>query len=460
MSTYEKFLRSHRIVLPTGILDGWIGVANGKIAALGSGDPLESSSTLVDDLSDYVILPGIIDTHVHIRYPGHPEREDFITGSAAAAAGGVTTILEMPISVPPTWNVDLFEKRINMARGRSYVDIGFYAAGGYQAISHIEALAEAGAVGYKIFLHRPQKGREHEFEGLWAVETGQIYQAFETIAKTGLKACVHAEDDELLHYRQTQLEEQARIDPMAHVDGHPVLAETLSIQRALMIAERTGTRLSICHLSSGSGANLVRQAKARGLSVTAETCPHYLVRVDTDMLEYGAYAKINPPLRSRNEQDRLWEAVTDGTIDFIGSDHAPYTLEEKERGRNSIWDAPAGCPGLETSLPLLLSFVIQGRLTWTALAQLMAMRASQEFGLRSKGSIEIGKDADFAVVEMKPRTLSADTMQTKSRQTARLYDGQTVAGYVVKTYVRGALVFEQGTIVGQASHGQIVGMRR
>lgn len=460
MSAYELILRSRTIVLPNGILDGWIGIANGKIVALGAGEPSGLGASKIEDLSHYVILPGIIDTHVHIRYPGHPEREDFVTGSAAAAAGGVTTILEMPISVPPTWNVDLFQQRVDMAQGCTHVDMGFYAAGGYQAAPHIAELAEAGAVGYKIFLHRPQKGREHEFEGLWAVETGHIYQIFEAIAKTGLKACVHAEDDELLHYAQAQLEVQQRTDPMAHVDGHPILAETLSIQRAIMIAENTDTRLSICHLSSGTGADLVRQAKARGVAVTAETCPHYLVRVDTDMNEYGAYAKINPPLRSRQEQSLLWDAVKDGTIDFIGSDHAPYTREEKERGGNSIWAAPAGCPGLETSLPLLLEAVTTGVLSWVDLSRLMATKASKEFGLTTKGSIELGKDADFAVVGLEERLLSAPHMLTKSRDTAMLYNGQTVAGYVAKTYVRGNLVFDQREVVGDTSYGEIIRSKR
>lgn len=460
MPSYETILRSRTIVLPDGPIDGWIGINDGVIVALGHGDPHGRDADHVEDLSDDVILPGVIDTHVHIRYPGYPEREDFVTGSAAAAAGGVTTILEMPISVPPTWNVDLFEKRLNMAQGRTQVDIGFYAAGGYQAVPHIGALAEAGAVGYKIFLHRPQKGREHEFEGLWAVETGHIVQAFAAIAQTGLKACVHAEDDELLHDAQERLEQQHRTDPLAHVEGHPLLAETLSVQRALMIAKQTGARLSICHLSSGTGAELVRRAKADGVAVTAETCPHYLTRVDADMNEYGAYAKINPPLRSPAEQALLWAAIQDGTVDFIGSDHAPYTREEKERGRKSIWAAPAGCPGLETTLPLLLEAITSGRLAWVDLARLTASRAADEFGLASKGRIALGRDADFAVVEMQGTTIQATTMHTKSRETALIYDGQPVVGQVSQTYVRGTLVYEHGRVLGNAEHGRILRPKR
>lgn len=454
--SFETVVRSRTIVTPTGTVDGWIGIDDGKIVAIGMGDPAVGGHTKLLDWSHRVTMPGMVDSHVHIRYPGHPDREDFETGTRAAAAGGVTTVLEMPISLPPSWNADLLQQRMSLARGKVWVDVGFYGAGGTASIPHIEAMAEAGAVGYKIFMHRPQAGREAEFEGLWATDTGDLYEVFRAIGRTGLMACVHAEDDELVSYAQSRLEQGGRGDPRAHAEAHPVLAETLAIDRALSIASQTDARLSICHVSSGSGADRIRQAKRGGLRATGETCPHYLFRTEDDMDRYGAYAKINPPLRTHSEQKGLWDAVRDGTIDFIGSDHAPYTLEEKERGRSVIWNAPSGCPGLETTLPLLLKQVAAGNMSWTRLAQLISERAAVSFGLSSKGAIVLGRDADLVGLEMTPTEISHHQMHTKVPDTAALYEGESVPGQVAATMVRGTVVYHQGQFLVDGTHGRIV----
>lgn len=453
---WDVVVRSRNIVTTGGVVDGWIGISDGKIRGLGVGDPAIGGASKVVDAEDNVVLPGLIDTHVHIRFPGHPEREDFLTGTRAAAAGGVTTVLEMPISMPPSWNAELLQARMNMARGQLIVDMGFYAAGGTAAIPHIASLAEAGAVGYKIFMHRPQTGREAEFEGLWATSTGDLYRLMTEISDTKLKACVHAEDDELVTDFQNQLVKSGRVDPIAHAEAHPVLAEVLAIDRAVTIAAQTGTRLQICHVSSGSGADRIRMAKMQGICITGETCPHYLVRVEDDMRTYGPYAKINPPLRNVNEQAGLWQAVVDGTIDYIGSDHAPYSTEEKERGAAIIWDAPSGCPGLETTLPLLLSAVDTRRLSWVQLADLVSTRASREFGLKDKGAIALGKDADLVAVNMTPGVIRREEMYTKVPDTARIYDGQPVVGRVDWTMVRGTQVYNRGRFLVSGDHGRVV----
>lgn len=457
---WETVVRSRRIVTPTGVVDGWIAIQGGTIAGVGFSDPPLGGSVRVVDAEDAVVLPGLVDSHVHIRYPGHPDREDFVSGTRAAAAGGVTTILEMPISEPPSWNADLLMERMAFAQGQMLVDVGFYGAGGAAAVPYIGAMAEAGAVGYKIFMHRPQAGREAEFEGLWATNTGDLYRLMKAIAGTGLQACVHAEDDELVAYAQTELEQAGRVDPLAHAEAHPVLAEVLAIDRALTIATKTGTRLEICHVSSGSGAARIREAKSRGVAVAGETCPHYLYRVEEDMARYGPYAKINPPLRNAAEQAGLWQSLLDGTIDYIGSDHAPYTVEEKERGQSVIWLAPSGCPGLETTLRLMLMAVDSGVLSWPQLADLLSMRAAHTFGLVQKGSIVPGKDADLVAVKMVEGRISRHDMHTKVPDTARIYDGQAVPGAVQWTMVRGKVVYDEGQFLVDGSHGEVVKPQR
>ncbi|MCL8208324.1 MAG: allantoinase AllB [Actinomycetia bacterium] len=451
----ELLVRSDRIVLTDDVLDGWLLVRNGTIVAIGSGEGPGGYGGEVLDARGRVVLPGAIDTHVHVRYPGHAEREDFVTGTRAAAAGGVTTILEMPISVPPVYDVDILERRLEAARRDSLVDFAFYGAGGHQALDHIQALSDAGVVGYKIFMHRPQAGREAEFEGLWSANSAHLYQVFEAVARAGRVACLHAEDDEILALAERRLRQEGRHDARAHLEAHPVLAEALAIDLVVRLSEATGARVSICHLSSGTGADIVAAAKARGVPITAETCPHYLFRTEEAMERLGPYAKINPPLRSAEEQERLWRRVQDGTVDFVGSDHAPYTPEEKEPGWESIWRAPAGCPGLETLLPLMAQATVTGGLSFQDVARLTATRAAGVFGLAPrKGRIAVGADADLAVLAPEPWTVSAAAMHTKHPQTARLFEGERLDYRVDTTVVRGHIVYRRGEIVGRPGDGR------
>ncbi|MBO0781958.1 MAG: allantoinase AllB [Ktedonobacteraceae bacterium] len=450
----QHAIRSERIVTEQGCFDGIVVVDNGKIT--GFYQPGQAEITI--DARGKVVLPGVIDTHTHIRFPGHPEREDFSTGSAAAAAGGITTILEMPISTPGVRTAAIVRDRMQAARDASIIDVAFYAGGGHGAREQFQAMADAGVVAFKIFLHRPQSGREHEFEGLYTIDDGALLDDLRLLKQTQRVICFHAECDPILEFERKRLESQGRTDYGSHSEAHPVIAEVEAVSRVILFAQETGATVSIKHVTSAPAAQLIKEAKLRGVHIYAETCPHYLFFSNNDLKRYGPYAKINPPLRSTGERDALWEYVLDGTIDYIGTDHAPFTREEKERGRENIFLAPSGIPGFETELPLLLTAVHDGRLSIEQLARLTATNQARIFGIADrKGSIAVGKDADLVIIDPdKAWQLDHKTMVTKSKDIALIYDGIQVYGSVQTTIARGQIVFEHGIVKGQPGRGEVV----
>ena len=445
---YDLVVRSDRILVGEEFLRGWIAVKGGVVAALGESEPPEAVRAI--DAREDLVLPGMIDSHMHIRYPGHPERETWETGSGAAAAGGVTTLIEMPISVPPVHSGEILRARIAAVEGRSAVDYAFYAGGGFEALDAFQEQRDAGAVAYKIFMHRPQAGREHEFTGLYTTEDGDLLASFRRLAEIGLPVCLHAETDSILEIERERLVASGRRDAAAHAESHPVVAETTAIARVILIAAQTGARVSICHLSSGAGLHLLREARRAGVDIHVETCPHYLVFTEDDFARIGPEAKINPPLRTRADNEALWEGLRDGTIDFVGSDHAPFAPEEKERGRSDIWHAPSGAPGIEMTFPILAKGVAEGRIDWRGFARLTSAGAAGFFGLPSKGGLVPGRDADLIVVDDRtPQTISVDRLHTKSRGTAQLFEGFEYPSTLRMTVLRGEVVYAEGEVRGK-----------
>ncbi|MHB1627364.1 MAG: allantoinase AllB [Bacilli bacterium] len=453
----DLLIRSDCIVTENGYVDGFIGIDKGKIVGLyESAEPIQADRVI--DAKGRVVLPGVIDTHTHIRFPGHPEREDFTTGTMAAAAGGITTLFEMPISTPGVRTAEIVRERMNAAERTCVVDIAFYAGGGHSAHGQYQPMADAGVIGYKVFLHRPQAGREHEFEGLFTIDDGHLYEDLTSLRHTGRLVCFHAENDEILEVSRQRLQSEGRTDYHAHAESHPVIAEVEAVSRVILFSEYTDTPVGIVHVTSPHSARLIREAKRRGVPVYAETCPHYLFFSNEQLIEFGPYAKINPPLRSKEERDGLWEFLLDGTIDYIGTDQAPFTKEEKDRGLDNIFLAPSGIPGFEAGLPLLLTAVADGQLDFLQLAKLTAQNQASIFGIdHLKGSIAVGKDADVVIVD--PRRewrLDHNTMLTKAKGIAQIYDGVSVRGKVTCTVVRGTVVYEDGHIKVEPGFGQVV----
>ncbi|HEY4388633.1 MAG TPA: allantoinase AllB [Ktedonobacteraceae bacterium] len=450
-------IRSDRIITENGSFDGVVGIQDGKIVGLFQPETAIVAEQRIDARGK-VVLPGVIDSHTHIRFPGHPEREDFITGTAAAAAGGMTTIFEMPISTPGVRTAAIVRDRMKAAEETALIDIAFYAGGGHEARAEFLPMAAAGVIGFKIFLHRPQSGREHEFEGLYTIDDGALLSDLHELKKTQRLICFHAECDPILEFERKKLESEGRTDYLSHSLAHPVIAEVEAISRVILFAEEVGVPVSIKHVTAPRAAQLIKEAKQRGVQIYAETCPHYLYFDEGDLQRVGPYAKINPPLRSAADKQGLWEYVLDGTIDYIGTDHAPFTREEKELGRENIFLAPSGIPGFETELPLLLTAVSENRLSFERLAQITATNQARIFGISAtKGSIAAGKDADLVIVDPDIAwELHHSSMITKSKDIALIYDGVKVQGKVQATLVRGQIVFENGQVKGRPGFGKVV----
>ena len=451
----DRAINDARVVTPGGIVSGSVGIAGGRIIAITT-EPFQGIDAI--DADGRVLLPGLVETHAHFWDPGATTREDWSHGTAAAAAGGITTVIEMPLSIPPTVDADAYRLKREKARQGAHVDYhlwgGVIPAESTEITRRMEELKALGVVAYKVFMCRAAA----EFP---ACADGDLYHALRQGARLGQVMGIHAENDDLIHGLETQLQAAGRNDPMAYAESRPPYAEAEAIARVISMARETGADIYIVHMSLGEGAALIKAAKQRGQTVYVETCPQYLALDDAALRKQGPWAKCAPPLRPRANADRMWEYVLDGTIDTIGSDHAPFTPEEKEAGVDIIWRAPNGLTGIQTMLPLLLDEGIRRRgLSWTRLAEISATNAARIFRLAPrKGSIAVGADADLVLVDPDAEwTIHGADLLHKNKWTP--YEGRRVRGRVDMTMVRGTVVFEGGKVQTDAGFGQFVDAQR
>jgi dihydropyrimidinase/allantoinase len=440
----DRLLTGVRAITPDGEVTGSIAIDEGRIAAIiPAGEGLPEARDVVD-AGGALALPGLIDTHTHARDPSVDAREDFESATAAAAAGGITTILEMPISTPAVSSSIVLRQRAAVIAPKAHVDFGLYGGAGADNVDDIEGLAAGGAVGYKTFRTPMPAGREREFSGLVATDAADAFAAFRVVARTGLVAAVHAEDAQLLIARELQLRSGGIRGPRTHARWRLPVVEESSVAQTLELARAAGVRIQIAHASTAHAVSLVSRARADGVAATVETCPHYLFLDDTALDRHGPFAKINPPLRSAETVEALWERVRAGEVDVIGSDHSPFLVEEKAPFADDIWRALPGTPGLEAMLPLLLTAVAEERIRLEQLVALAAGNAARIFGLAAKGRLAVGADADLALVEIGgPWRIDTTAWLTRAREAARVWHGREVRGRVVATYLRGQRVWDR-----------------
>jgi allantoinase len=459
MATADLVIVSDRIVRPDRIGPGAIAIREGRILAVTDG-AFAGPTREVLDATGSVVLPGLIDPHVHMRDPGLTDAEDWLTGTRAAAAGGVTTVLDHPNTIPPASTVEGFTTKREIAASRAVVDFGLHAGAGEGNLDQLEGLAAAGATAFKTYLW-PHTAAN--FTGCCTGNDGVLHDLFVASARTGLPHNVHAESHPLIEHFTQHLLALGRRLPVHHEAMRPIVTEVEAFARAMVLAGAAGARLNLVHASSGSAVDLVRVFRETGLvRVTVETCPHYLVLTCDRLEEVGPYAKVMPPLRAEEERARLWELLVAGEIDTIGSDHAPHPIAAIEAGWQDITLAPGGSPGIELLLPVLLTHVHAGRLDLPALARLTAENVARLYGLYpQKGVITVGADADLVVVDPHLRRIVGRyPLYTKDPRTCRMFDGMETIGAPVTTILRGRVVMRDGAVVGVPGGGRFVTPRQ
>jgi dihydropyrimidinase/allantoinase len=453
---YDLVIAGGQAVTGRGVFPATVAVRDGRIAGVLAPDERPAARDRVEARGLH-LLPGIIDTHVHTRHPGHPGREDMVSGTSAAAAGGITTILEMPISKMPVHSGATLEARASVMQPGALVDFGLYGGAGQENIADVASQAAAGAVAFKTFLQPPPPARVDEFTGLWCTDPAALRDLVAAVARTGLRHGFHCEHGPLLAALQQRLEAAGRGDGLAHAESRPPVVEDAAVAHVLALGAEVGAKIHVVHLSSPRSARLVVDARARGQEVSVESCPHYLLLTEETLLRYKGFGKCNPPLRRREDVEALFSHLLAGDIDVLGSDHSPFLAEEKAQGDTNVFAAPPGLGGLEVLLPLMMTAAVEGRLTLPQLVGLLSERAASLFRLPGKGRLEALADADLTLVDLGADwTYDHRQARTLSKQSMKVYDGLRLRGRVVSTYVRGVRVFHEGEIMGIPGHGRFV----
>jgi allantoinase len=446
MPTYDLLLRGGTVVFEDGARLADLAIAGGRIVAAAPDLPGDARELL--DARGLHIFPGVIDAHLHFNEPGRAEWEGFATGTRALAAGGTTLFFDMPLNAhPPTVSAAAFAAKLAAAQASALVDFALWGGIIPGNLDALEELASRGVIGYKAFMS--QSG----IEDFPACDDLTLYEGMARAARLGRPVAVHAESDAITARMAARAVAEGRVSARDYLASRPVIAELEAIARAIFLARETGCRLHIAHVSTGRGVALVAEARARGVDVTCETCPHYLVLTDEDAERMGALAKCAPPLRSRADQDDLWRCVMSGDVTLIASDHSPAPPEMKQGGDFfHIWGGISGCQHL-FGLLLDAGHFTRG-LPLPRIAALLSGSPARRFAVSNKGRIVPGYDADLALVDLAGTTaITAEALHYRHRHTP--YAGRTLRGRVVRTLVRGQTVFAQGEFA-QAPVGQLV----
>ncbi|MGB0921786.1 MAG: dihydroorotase [Alphaproteobacteria bacterium] len=429
--TFDLILKGGTVATPSGIGEIDVGVRAGKIAAIADLDAAQADE--VYDAKGLHVLPGVIDTQVHFREPGLEHKEDLESGGRAAVAGGVTAVFEMPNTNPSTTTVEALADKVARGRNRMPCDFAFFAGATAENVTELPKLERLeGVCGVKLFM---------------GSSTGTLLVADDDTVREVMRngrrrMSIHAEDEDRLIEREPITRSGNVAD---HSNWRDVETAAKATRRVLKLAREVGRRVHVLHVTTADEVPLL--AAAKDVS-TMEVTPQHLTLSAPDCYErLGSYAQMNPPIREAHHQAALWQAVRDGVVDVIGSDHAPHTKEEKARDYPG---SPSGMPGVQTLVPLMLTHVAEGRLTLERFVDLTAHGANRIFGIAGKGRLAIGYDADFTVVDLKAkRTITTDWIESRCGWTP--FEGFEAKGWPMATIVRGHFAMRDGEITDQAA---------
>ena len=448
--TVDFLVTNATVVTPDGrIPDAGVAVENGTIVAIGRSEKLPRAET-VHDADGNLLVPGIVDAHIHNREPGLEYKENWESATRAAAAGGVTTVVGMPNTDPVIDRPEHLRLKFDRGEESAHVDFQSFAVVTSDNLDRIPDLDASGALGFKIFLGST-------VGDVPPPNDGEVLEAMKRIRETGKRLGFHEENDEIISYYEAQFKAEGKNDPIHHSHSRPVVAEREAIERTITFAEETGAKIHMYHVSSGSGAEAVARGKGRGVDVTAETTPHYLWFTEEVMRKKGNVARIQPPIRDASERAKLWEVgIEGGAIDSIATDHAPHTDEEKgtDDPFGNTWESTSGFVGLETEVPVMLTFVDEGRLSLERWVHLHSRRPAQIWGMYpQKGSLKVGTDADFTIVDPDYEWTLEDRQDLHSKSRVTPFEGEMFTGKTVTTVVRGEVVYHDGEVLGESGYG-------
>jgi dihydroorotase len=440
----DSVLTNAKAYLNKEVVDCSIAIEDGKIFKIGKETQMPNADEKTN-LRNLLILPGLIDVHVHLRDEGKAYKEDFYTGTAAAVAGGFATILDMPNNDPVTMSAATLKNRMQIAQRRILVNVGFYSEFPND-LDEVQGIVAQGALAFKLFM-------ANQVGGLNIDDDQALQNAFRKAGESDIPVAVHAEDKALLTANEEKMKHAKRNDAAAFLKAHSEEVELTAVGRLLKISAQTDVHLHFCHITTAESLAAVIEAKKSGRTATCEVTPNHLLLSNADVERYGSLLVMMPPLRSENHIEALWRGVTDGWVDVLGSDHAPHALSEKSA--NSVWDVKVGVPGLETTLPLMLTMVHKNRLSLAQLVHLLAEKPAEIFRLKDRGSLEQGKTADLTVIDYNQKfTVNASKFHSKAKYSP--YDDWEVQGRPIKTYVNGSLIMEDNQIVAKPGSGEII----
>lgn len=456
MSALDTLISGGDVLLPDGLHRLDLGLKDGVVAGVYLPRTAPEATKTIDAYGK-TVLPGIVDIHFHVRAPAYPERGTVLSETRAAAAGGVTTMFEMPISKPCCSTPQELSRRRAHFNENAVIDFALYAAPGDLTDSTRDKMIELGCIAFKIFTTPPPAGRTDEFEGLAFPEEADQLRALYLLAKTGRPLVVHAESASLLAHYEKTAQSLDPSDASTHGKSRPDICESVAVAKLLAMNIKAQAKLHIAHVSSAQTVKVLRSFLGTS-DFTAETCPQYLFTTEKDVARAGIYAKVNPPIRHQADQDALWQAISDGIINYVTTDHAPFSKEEKKAAEGNFPAAPPGVPGVEFILPSMLDAVARGRLSLKHVHDLISANGARRFGLYPfKGALLPGSAADVTIVDLTGETvISAKTLHTHAREVAHLYEGRHLRGAVTQTILKGNTIFLNGAVTGSQGGGEFV----
>lgn len=451
---FDSIIKNGLVILEDGEQEVEVGIKDGKIAAIGK--ELGEADNVVD-AKGLIVSPGMVDAHVHITEPGGGYRdswEGYETGTRASAKGGVTSFIEMPLNqVPATVDHKSIHEKFDAGNGKLSVDVASY--GGlvpYNLNGGIQELSDNGVVAYKCFLATcGDRSIEGDFMN---VDDYSLYEGMKQIAKTGKILSVHAENATITDRLGEIAKENGETTLSAYVDSRPVFTEVEPIRKIILFAKETGCRVHIVHVACKEGVEEIVKAQQEGVDITCETCTHYLYFYKEELDSIGPVVKCSPPIREQSRLEGMWEHVFEGNISFVTSDHSPCTPDLKDT--DNAFEAWGGIAGVQNNVDVLFDEGVQKRnMSLKQFADIIATNPAKRFGLDAKGSISVGKDADFVFIKKdSPYTLQTEDLAYRNKISP--YVGRTIGAQVVKTILRGTEIYDIEKGISDENIGQFI----